>query len=723
MEGEISADEASQVEARKSSNLAFAFFCMSKDRARDMEVFYSYCRILDDIADDANATSEQKIASLNFWKGEIEKIYSGRTSELSKMSSQIRDTVMRRDIPKQYMLDIIDGVMRDTDPAPFETYADIKKYCYGVASAVGLVSIYIFGFKSEKTKLFAESLGYALQFTNILRDAVYDFKQMGRCYIPRVELERFGAKPEDFGADSLSRNCRDLLRMLYFRAKHFFNRSRRLLQPEDARALTPAFIMWDIYEHILEEIARRDFMVSEDVVKVSKPKKIALAFSAIRRAKKYAKSAPKNFGRAAVLGAGLSGIAAAVNLSLKGYEVDLFEAKSRVGGRAGAMDLKSEGLHLDNGSHVVMNCYDSFLNLLKILGTADTSFYPPAEKIVFVKPGGESFSYDFCASGGGFPSLLGNIFKFPKIEGFSVGKNLSMLFKIKMGMAEAFEGETVNEYLARQGVGDVSKRLLWEPFCVSVQNTDCEEASAMMFVESIKKSLLRGAGMSSLLINKIPFADTFWPRAKYYLEACGGSVNLASAVTKINVEGARVASFEAGGKVFDSYDYVVFALPRKMLSSLLESESGLKKAADSIADSPILNVYFTTKKRLFEEPFAALAESPLHWIFDRTESSKIGGGRRLYSIVVSAFSGDFNPQNLREKVLGELKKYFGDFEIETFVPSLFKDATMLSTCKGESARPASFGHFENAAVVGDWVDTGLPCTMESAARSAELRQL
>lgn len=723
MDGEISADEASQVQARKSSNLAFAFFCMSKDRARDMEVFYSYCRILDDIADDTAATPEQKIEALNFWKSEIEKIYSGRTSKLSKMSCQIRDTVMRRDVPKQYMLDIIDGVMRDTDPAPFETYADIKKYCYGVASAVGLVSIYIFGFKSERTKLFAESLGYALQFTNILRDVVYDYKQMGRCYIPQVELERFGVKPEDFGADTLSKNCKDLLKMLYFRAKHFFNRSRRLLQPEDAQALTPAFIMWDIYEHILEEIARRDFNISENIVKVSKPKKIALAFSAIRRAKKYTKSAAKNFGRAAVLGAGLSGIAAAVNLAKKGYEVDLFEAKSRVGGRVGAMDLKSEGLHLDNGSHAVMNCYESYLNLLKTLGTFDSSFYPPADKIVFVKPGGESFSYDFCASGGGVSSLLGNIFKFPKIEGFSVGKNLAMLFKIKMSMAEAFEGETVSEYLARQSVGDVAKRLLWEPFCVSVQNTDCDEASAKMFVESIKKSLLRGVGMSALLINKVPFADTFWPRAKYYLEACGGSVNLASAVSKINVEGSRIVSFEAGGRLFDSYDYVVLALPRKMLASLLDGESSLKKAAEGIEDSPILNIYFTTEKKLFDSPFVALAESPLHWVFDRTESSKIGGGKRLYSIVVSAFSGDFNPQNLREKVLEELKKYFGEFEIESFVPSLFKDATILSTCKAEALRPQPLGHFENAAIVGDWVNTGLPCTMESAAKSAELREL
>lgn len=724
MEGaEFSVDEASQVAARKSSNLAFAFFCMSKDRARDMEVFYSYCRILDDIADDTKTTPAQKIESLNFWKSEIEKIYSARTSKLSKMGEEIRDTVMRRDIPKQYMLDIIDGVMRDTDPTGFATFADIKKYCYGVASAVGLVSIYIFGFKNPKTKLFAESLGYALQFTNILRDVVFDWKEMQRCYIPQVELERFNVKCEDFGAEVLSQNCIDLFRMLHFRAKHFFNKSRRLLQPEDAEALAPAMIMWSIYESILDEIANRGFRISEKIVKISKPKKIALALSAIRKAKKYTKPAAKHFGRAAILGGGLAGVAAAVNLTKKGYVVDLFEAKSHIGGRVAAMDLKQLAIRLDNGSHAVMNCYESYLKFLDTLGAREDSFYPPAEKIVFLNADGTRFSYDFRINGAGISALLGNIFKFPKIEGFCAGKNLAMLARIKIGMAEAFKGETVGEYLERQKVGEVAKNLLWEPFCVSVQNTDCDEASAQMFVQSVKKSLLRGTKMSALLINKRPFADTFWPLAKYYIESCAGSVKLSQSVEKINVKDSKIVSFEAGNKLYDDYDYIVLALPKKMISTLLKEDCDLKKSALAIKDSAILNVYFTSKKKLFEEDFAALANSPIHWVFDRTRDLQLPEDRHLYSVTISAFTGDINVQNLRENIKKELEKYFGEFEMQDFVPSLFRNATILSSCIAEESRPESFGHFENAALVGDWVNTGLPCTMESAAKSAELELL
>ncbi len=722
METEFSVDEASQVEARRKSNLAFAFFCMPRDRARDMEVFYAYCRILDDIADDPDSTPERKIAALEAWKREIEAIYSARTSELSKMGAELRDTVMRRDVPKKYLLDIIDGVMRDTDPAPFETYADIKKYCYGVASAVGLASIHIFGFKNEKTREFAEALGYALQFTNILRDVVCDWKQMGRVYIPRAEMEAFGVKPEDFGADEPGENCRALFAMMHFRAKHFFNRARRLLQPEDAASLAPAFIMWGIYERILDEIGAGGFRISEKAVKIPKWRKIAIAAAAVRRAKKYSAPAAENFGRAAVFGGGIAGIAAAVNLSLKGYEVDLYESKSHVGGRAGAMEWKAAGARLDNGSHALMRCYEGFLGLLDTLGTRSGAFFPPASSIEFKTKSGGSFSYRFPMRGKGGAALFGNIFRLPKISGFLRWRNLLMLARIKLGLGGANPGETVSEYLDRHGVGAVAKSALWEPFCVSVQNTDPDEASAEMFVQSVRKSLLRGADMSALVVNRVPFADLLWPRAKLFIEACGGSVNLSSPVSDVEVSDGRVVSFKAGGRDAGAFDYAVFAVPRRALASLVP-QTPVGRVAASIPDSPILNIYFTTRRKLFSGPFVALMESPLHWVFDRTETAGFGGGLNLYSITVSAFSGDFSPSSLRASVMAELEKYFGAFEFESFVPSLFRDATMLSTCASEAARPLPLGHFKNAAVVGDWVSTGLPCTMESAAKSAELPEL
>lgn len=711
MNEEFSAYEDSQVEARKNSNLAFAFFCMEKDRARDMEVFYTYCRVLDDIADDSSTLSEQKIIALNDWKTKVENIYSGNPSKLSLLERQLRGVVMRRDVPKQYLLDIIDGVLRDTDSAPFETFADIKKYCYGVASAVGLASIYIFGFKNEKTKEFAESLGYALQFTNILRDVVFDWKTMRRVYIPQSEMEAFGVKPEDFESAELGENCKSLLKMMHFRAKHFFNRARNLLQPEDAKALAPALIMSDIYERILDKICACDFNISENVIKIPKLQKIFLALGAIYRAKKYSKKPPSNFGKAAVLGGGLAGLEAAVNLSLKGFEVDLFEAKASAGGRIAAIETPEFG-RLDNGGHAVMGCYKNFFGFLDLIGAKNGSFKKPCERMRFLNPDGTSFCYEFPQNGSRF-----SVFKIPRIKGFKTLRNISMLLKIKFGLGRAMKGETVSEYLDRQRVGEMAKNLLWHPFCVSVQNTDISAASADMFVKSIKKSLLKGVRKSALILNEIPLADIVFKNSKLYIEACGGSVNLSSRVSKINYGGGDVKSFEIGSETKGGYDFYVLALGRKQLAGLLP-ECPLKDAANAIESSPILNVYFSTSQKLFDEDFVALANSQIHWVFDRTKS---GGKKRVYSITVSAFDGDFNPSAIRESVQSELEKYFGKIEICDFLPSLFKDATILSTSVAEALRPSPNGHFSNAVVCGDWLEAGgLPCTMESASASAKI---
>lgn len=715
-EENVSADEALQVRARRQSNLAFAFFCMSKDRARDMEIFYTYCRVLDDIADDGTKTLPQRIAALNAWKSEVENIYSAKTDNLSTLGAQLRGVVMRRDVPKRYLLDIIEGVMRDTDPAPFETFADIKKYCYGVASAVGLASIYIFGFKNEKTKLFAESLGYALQFTNILRDVVYDWKTMRRVYIPASEMRAFGVSPEDFGADKLGKNCIDLFKMLYFRAKHFFNRARAQLQPEDAKALAPAMIMWEIYEGILEQIRRQNFEISESVVKFSKLKKIRLALRALFKNRKYSKLPPERFGRAAVLGGGVAGVSAAVNLAYLGYDVDLYESKARLGGRASSIEWNQSGLRLDNSSHAAMGCYENFLKVVGLLGFEQGEVFRRADKIEFKTRGGGGFSYGFSEKRGLFG---GGFMKIPKIEGFNFKENLLMLFKIKLSLCEFSKGESVEDFLEKNGVGDAAKTLLWEPFCLATLNTPISVADANMFAATVKKSLLRGVKKSALLINKIPYADVLG-RAALYLEAVGGSVKTSSPVEALEAEGGTLKSFTSGGEKISNFDLACIALPRKMLASLLP-DCPLKKSAAAISDSAILSAYFTSPKKLFEGDFAALGNSPIHWIFDRTPGSMEGS--RLYSITVSAFDSDFDPAALKTAAHKELEAYFGEFEMSDFKPSLFRSATILSTPLAESSRPPASGFFKNAYIAGDWVNTGLPCTMESAAASAKVPEL
>ncbi|MBO7521111.1 MAG: hypothetical protein J6T16_02595, partial [Opitutales bacterium] len=381
------------------------------------------------------------------------------------------------------------------------------------------------------------------------------------------------------------------------------------------------------------------------------------------------------------------------------------------GGRISAIEPAGLG-RLDNGGHAIMGCYENFLGFLDLIGAREGAFKKPCERMRFLNPDGTSFSYDFPSSGSKF-----SIFKLPKIEGFGVFSNLLMLAKIKLGLAKALEGETVAEYLSRQNISDSARNLLWNPFCVSVQNTDPSAASADMFVKCISKSLLKGSRKSALVVNKIPLADIVYKKAKAYIEACGGSVNLSSAVESIEAENGAIKSFVLGGKKIEGYDFYVLAFGRKAAAAILP-ECPLKAAAAQIESSPILNVYFSADKKLFEGDFVALANSQIHWVFDRAEKDS---QKRVYSVTISAFDGEFSPSEIKKSVWFELEKYFGKFEISDFLPSIFRDATILSTCKNESLRPKPSGHFSNAVACGDWIDGGgLPCTIECASATAKI---
>lgn len=99
-------------------------------------MFYAFCRLMDDIADEEGRAPAEKRRELEAWKEEIASLYGG-SKELSPLAAEMADVVARRKIPQEYIQAIIDGVMRDTSGEPFETFEDIRKYCYGVASAGG----------------------------------------------------------------------------------------------------------------------------------------------------------------------------------------------------------------------------------------------------------------------------------------------------------------------------------------------------------------------------------------------------------------------------------------------------------------------------------------------------------------------------------------------------------------------------------------------------------
>gem|GEM_PF-3507790 len=206
---------AAAIARRSRSNLAFALFCLPPQRRRDMQTFYAFCRIVDDIADEPELAEEERAVGLQRWRD----VVVGKAEDPDGLEASIFALTERYPISPDYLLEIIEGVSADLVKKRYQTFDELKLYCYRVACVVGLVSIEIFGYKNEGCRDYAVNLGYALQLTNILRDIGVDSKTSDRIYLPAEELERFGYGEKDLqrwavsGTDEVpARPCQGLLR-------------------------------------------------------------------------------------------------------------------------------------------------------------------------------------------------------------------------------------------------------------------------------------------------------------------------------------------------------------------------------------------------------------------------------------------------------------------------------------------------------------------------------
>ena len=164
----------------------------------------------------------------------------------------------------------------DLDRDRYDTFDDLREYCWRVASTVGLVCIEIFGQRSDRAREYAVNLGIALQLTNILRDVGGDAER-GRIYLPQEDLRRFGCSNEELRAGTLSTGVRQLLAFERQRAVEYYARAAELRAGLDARALVAAEIMGRIYRETLDRIERAGYDVFSSRIRVPRARRIAIA--------------------------------------------------------------------------------------------------------------------------------------------------------------------------------------------------------------------------------------------------------------------------------------------------------------------------------------------------------------------------------------------------------------------------------------------------------------
>ena len=249
---------AAKITRTSKSNLALAFVSLGRERRQDIATFYAFCRVIDDIADDADLRTDEKRRRLNEWR---EGLRTARPDE-SSLAADVRDLMEKYPLTPEMLEEIIAGVEMDLTVKRYQTFDELRVYCYRVASAVGLVSIEIFGYRNAACKEYAIQLGLALQTTNIIRDVGKDLRA-DRIYLPREDLARFNYSEKELQDRQYNDRFVRLMQFEAERARHFFARAADSLPEEDRKSMVPAEIMGSIYRGLLRRMELDKFRVFE----------------------------------------------------------------------------------------------------------------------------------------------------------------------------------------------------------------------------------------------------------------------------------------------------------------------------------------------------------------------------------------------------------------------------------------------------------------------------
>lgn len=271
----MSPDEYCQQKTVQSgSSFYYSFLFLPPERRRAITALYAFCREVDDTVDETSDASVARI-KLAWWRTEVSTMYKGTPTH--PVTQALQPHVNTYKLEEQHLQAIIDGMEMDLDQTRYLDYPGLKRYCWHVASVVGILSASIFGATRPETLQYAERLGLAFQLTNIIRDVGEDARK-GRIYLPVNELQQFNVTAADILNARHSENFEKLMRFQAARARTVYDEAFALLPDEDRRAQRPGLMMAAIYRALLDEIERDNFHVLEGKISLTPIRKLWLAW-------------------------------------------------------------------------------------------------------------------------------------------------------------------------------------------------------------------------------------------------------------------------------------------------------------------------------------------------------------------------------------------------------------------------------------------------------------
>lgn len=259
--------------ASSGSSFYYSFMFLPPERRQAITALYAFCREVDDVVDECH---DMQIAQtkLDWWRNEVRQIHDG--SPTHPVGQALKDVSTRFNLPREQLLEIIDGMQMDLQQTRYLDWKALHLYCYRVASVVGLLSAEIFGYTNRQTLKYAHDLGLAFQLTNIIRDVGEDARR-GRIYLPIEELQKFNVPARQILDGQHDDNFRQLMAFQASRARQMYDQAFAQLPAEDRKAQRPGLIMAAIYRTLLDEIEADGFQVLDRRTSLTPLRKIWIA--------------------------------------------------------------------------------------------------------------------------------------------------------------------------------------------------------------------------------------------------------------------------------------------------------------------------------------------------------------------------------------------------------------------------------------------------------------
>lgn len=253
-----------QTTRRHAKSFYFSAQFLPRAKRKAIYAIYALCRHIDDAVDEAGARDEDGArAAVERWRCELDKVYQGgQTPAEDPVLIAWGDMLQRYAIRQELPLELMRGVLMDTHISRYETWDDLKLYCYRVASVVGLMSSEVFGYREPQTLKYAEALGVAMQLTNILRDLGED-AAMNRIYLPQEDLRRFGYAEEDLMRGLVNDQFLALMRFEINRARALYAEAEKGIRMLEPNVRFTVLLAARLYAAILIEIEHHGYQVYE----------------------------------------------------------------------------------------------------------------------------------------------------------------------------------------------------------------------------------------------------------------------------------------------------------------------------------------------------------------------------------------------------------------------------------------------------------------------------